>query len=205
MHGRRRGNLIQPPIIIALIRDWSTFTTSNQQSGLLPPVLPFASVRRGLHLLYHSTFWVYVYCSNLKWMECWEQSTHFRIGQWYVSDTSRICGPLNSDFGLSQWYALRLGQKPSWQFSLPTIYKYRLWRQFLHLFPNICLWFYKYPLFKNWLCFKNTIRNEMAKRIAQDNLWELHKKELQQLYEVDDKSLLAVMEHMKTKHGLDRK
>ena len=45
----------------------------------------------------------------------------------------------------------------------------------------------------------------MAKRIAQDNLWELHKAELQQLYEVDDKSLLAVMEHMKTKHNFDRK
>jgi len=44
----------------------------------------------------------------------------------------------------------------------------------------------------------------MSKRKAENDLWELHKEELCQLYERDGKPLPAVREHMINHHGFDR-
>jgi len=44
----------------------------------------------------------------------------------------------------------------------------------------------------------------MAKRKAEDELWELHKEEMCNLYEKDSKPLPFVMRHMATQYGFIR-
>ncbi|KAF2635483.1 ankyrin [Massarina eburnea CBS 473.64] len=44
----------------------------------------------------------------------------------------------------------------------------------------------------------------MAKRKAEDELWEEHKEELYQLYEINSETLASVIEHMKSRKGFER-
>ncbi|KAF1950783.1 ankyrin [Byssothecium circinans] len=44
----------------------------------------------------------------------------------------------------------------------------------------------------------------MTTRKAEQELWDSHKEELQQLREIDSETLQSVMQHMKSRHGFDR-